>query len=71
MTGAEMHYCHFLQRYACRVERYIDGPLIWQSTEVGHGSGVEDALRALGPITFRHVPLTPSMISDALEQIGH
>jgi len=34
-------------------------------------SGVEDALRALGPITFRHVPLTPSMISDALEQIGH
>jgi CO/xanthine dehydrogenase Mo-binding subunit len=34
-------------------------------------SGVEDALRALGPITFRHVPLTPTMISDALEAIGH
>jgi CO/xanthine dehydrogenase Mo-binding subunit len=34
-------------------------------------SGVEDALRTLGPITFRHVPLTPSMISDALEGIGH
>jgi carbon-monoxide dehydrogenase large subunit len=34
-------------------------------------SGVEDALRALGPITFRHVPLTPTMISDALETIGH
>jgi aerobic carbon-monoxide dehydrogenase large subunit len=34
-------------------------------------SGVEDALRALGPIAFRHVPLTPTMISDALEAIGH
>jgi CO/xanthine dehydrogenase Mo-binding subunit len=31
-------------------------------------SGVEDALRPLCPAKFRHVPLTPTMISDALEQ---
>lgn len=34
-------------------------------------SGVENALRPFGPIKFHHVPLTPSMISDALEQAGH
>jgi CO/xanthine dehydrogenase Mo-binding subunit len=34
-------------------------------------SGVEDALRPLGTIKFRHVPLSPSMISSALEQAGH
>jgi aerobic carbon-monoxide dehydrogenase large subunit len=34
-------------------------------------SGVEDALRALGPIKFHHVPLTPRMLSEALERIGH
>jgi CO/xanthine dehydrogenase Mo-binding subunit len=34
-------------------------------------SGVEDALKQLGPMKFRHVPLTPTMISDALEAVGH
>jgi CO/xanthine dehydrogenase Mo-binding subunit len=34
-------------------------------------SGVEDALRSLGPVKIRHIPLTPRMISEALEQIGH
>lgn len=34
-------------------------------------SGVEDALRPLCNAKFRHVPLTPSMISDALERAGH
>ncbi len=34
-------------------------------------SGVEDALRALCDVKFWHVPLTPSMISDALEKAGH
>jgi carbon-monoxide dehydrogenase large subunit len=34
-------------------------------------SGVEDALRPLGAIKFRHLPLSPSMISSALEQAGH
>ena len=33
-------------------------------------SGVEDALRPLGKITIRQVPLTPRMISEALEQAG-
>ncbi len=33
-------------------------------------SGVEDALRAFGEVKFRHVPLTPTMISDALEAVG-
>ena len=33
-------------------------------------SGVEDALKQLGPMKFRHVPLTPTMISDALEAVG-
>ena len=33
-------------------------------------SGVEDALRPLGNIKIHHVPLTPRMISDALEQAG-
>jgi aerobic carbon-monoxide dehydrogenase large subunit len=33
-------------------------------------SGVEDALKPLGPIKFRHVPLTPRMISEALEQVS-
>jgi aerobic carbon-monoxide dehydrogenase large subunit len=33
-------------------------------------SGVEDALRSLCNAKFRHVPLTPSMISDALEKAG-
>ena len=33
-------------------------------------SGVEDALRPLCAAKFRHVPLTPSMISDALEKAG-
>src|SRR5216683_2970168 len=31
-------------------------------------SGVEDALRSFGPVKFHHVPLSPSMISAALEQ---
>jgi carbon-monoxide dehydrogenase large subunit len=34
-------------------------------------SGVEDALRQLGPVKFHQVPLTPTMISDALEAVGH
>jgi aerobic carbon-monoxide dehydrogenase large subunit len=34
-------------------------------------SGVEDALRPLGPIKFHHVPLTPRMLSEALESVGH
>ena len=34
-------------------------------------SGVEDALEPLGPIKIRHIPLTPRMISEALEKIGH
>jgi len=34
-------------------------------------SGVEDALRPLGPVKVRQVPLTPRMISEALEKIGH
>src|SRR5262245_50596813 len=34
-------------------------------------SGVEDALRPLCNATFRHVPLTPSMISEALARAGH
>ncbi|MBO0754625.1 MAG: xanthine dehydrogenase family protein [Bradyrhizobiaceae bacterium] len=34
-------------------------------------SGVEDALRPLGPIKFHHVPLTPRMLSEALERVGH
>jgi CO/xanthine dehydrogenase Mo-binding subunit len=34
-------------------------------------SGVEDALKSLGDLKFRHVPLTPRMISDALESVGH
>jgi carbon-monoxide dehydrogenase large subunit len=33
-------------------------------------SGVEDALRPLCAAKFRQVPLTPSMISDALEKAG-
>jgi CO/xanthine dehydrogenase Mo-binding subunit len=33
-------------------------------------SGVEDALRSLSPAKFRHVPLTPSMISAALDEAG-
>ena len=33
-------------------------------------SGVEDALRTFGEVKFRHVPLTPTMISDALEAVG-
>jgi carbon-monoxide dehydrogenase large subunit len=34
-------------------------------------SGVEDALRPLGGAKFHHVPLSPSMISRALEQAGY
>jgi carbon-monoxide dehydrogenase large subunit len=34
-------------------------------------SGVEDALRPLGAAKFNHVPLSPSMISRALEQVGY
>jgi CO/xanthine dehydrogenase Mo-binding subunit len=34
-------------------------------------SGVEDALRAFGPMKFHQVPLTPTMISDALERVGY
>jgi carbon-monoxide dehydrogenase large subunit len=34
-------------------------------------SGVEDALRPFGSIKFHHVPLSPSMISSALEEAGH
>jgi CO/xanthine dehydrogenase Mo-binding subunit len=33
-------------------------------------SGVEDALRSLCEAKFRHMPLTPSMISEALEKAG-
>jgi aerobic carbon-monoxide dehydrogenase large subunit len=33
-------------------------------------SGIEDALRPLGPVKIHHVPLTPRMLSEALEQIG-
>jgi len=33
-------------------------------------SGVEDALKSFGKIKFHHVPLTPTMISDALESVG-
>jgi carbon-monoxide dehydrogenase large subunit len=33
-------------------------------------SAVEDALRTFGDVKFRHVPLTPTMISDALEAVG-
>lgn len=33
-------------------------------------SAVEDALRTFGDLKFRHVPLTPTMISDALETVG-
>jgi carbon-monoxide dehydrogenase large subunit len=34
-------------------------------------SGVEDALRSLGAVKIRHIPLTPRMINEALEKIGH
>ncbi|ARQ02618.1 aerobic carbon-monoxide dehydrogenase large subunit [Pseudorhodoplanes sinuspersici] len=34
-------------------------------------SAVEDALRVFGPLKFHHVPLTPTMISDALDAVGH
>src|SRR6266702_5001577 len=34
-------------------------------------SGVEDALRPFGALKFRHVPLSPNMISDALKRAGH
>jgi CO/xanthine dehydrogenase Mo-binding subunit len=34
-------------------------------------SGVEDALRPFGPLKFHQVPLSPNMISHALEQAGH
>jgi CO/xanthine dehydrogenase Mo-binding subunit len=34
-------------------------------------SGVEDALRPFGTLKFRQVPLSPTMIADALEQAGH
>jgi aerobic carbon-monoxide dehydrogenase large subunit len=34
-------------------------------------SGVEDALRPLCDAKFRHIPLTPSMISEALDRAGH
>jgi aerobic carbon-monoxide dehydrogenase large subunit len=34
-------------------------------------SGVEDALRPFGALKFHHVPLSPNMISHALEQAGH
>jgi carbon-monoxide dehydrogenase large subunit len=34
-------------------------------------SGVEDALRPFGALKFRQVPLSPTMIADALEQAGH
>jgi CO/xanthine dehydrogenase Mo-binding subunit len=34
-------------------------------------SGIEDALRSLCNAKFRHVPVTPDMISDALAQAGH
>jgi len=34
-------------------------------------SGVEDALRPFGALKFHHVPLSPTMIADALEQAGH
>jgi CO/xanthine dehydrogenase Mo-binding subunit len=34
-------------------------------------SGVEDALKPLGAVKLRHVPLTPRMLNEALEAIGH
>jgi CO/xanthine dehydrogenase Mo-binding subunit len=34
-------------------------------------SGVEDALKPFGALKFNHVPLSPSMISSALEQAGY
>jgi aerobic carbon-monoxide dehydrogenase large subunit len=34
-------------------------------------SAVEDALKPLGAGPFRHVPLTPSMIAAALNNVGH
>ena len=34
-------------------------------------SAVEDALRPFGALKFHHVPLSPNMISSALEQVGH
>ncbi|MCK1387592.1 aerobic carbon-monoxide dehydrogenase large subunit [Bradyrhizobium sp. 21] len=34
-------------------------------------SGVEDALRPFGALKFRQVPLSPTMIADALEQVRH
>jgi carbon-monoxide dehydrogenase large subunit len=34
-------------------------------------SGVEDALKPFGALKFNQVPLSPSMISSALEQAGH
>ena len=34
-------------------------------------SGVEDALRPFGALKFHQVPLSPTMIADALEQAGH
>jgi aerobic carbon-monoxide dehydrogenase large subunit len=34
-------------------------------------SGVEDALRPFGALKFHQVPLSPDMISRALDQAGH
>lgn len=34
-------------------------------------SGVQDALRPFGALTFNHVPLSPTMISAELEKAGH
>jgi aerobic carbon-monoxide dehydrogenase large subunit len=34
-------------------------------------SGIEDALKTLGVGSFRHVPLTPSMLHEALAESGH
>jgi CO/xanthine dehydrogenase Mo-binding subunit len=34
-------------------------------------SGVEDALRPFGALKFHQVPLSPEMISRALERVGH
>ncbi len=34
-------------------------------------SGIEDALKTLGVGNFRHVPLTPSMLHEALAESGH
>ncbi len=34
-------------------------------------SGVEDALRPFGALRFHHVPLSPTMIANVLEQAGH